>query len=75
MVFSGAIGVKLAATSNSEFEARNVTSMNQCTVGLEVHFKEAEGNRNGKNKTRLRRNRSVTVCIGICIKCKAEQLL
>ena len=75
MVFSGAIRVELVTRSNNELKARNVTSMNQCKMGLEVHIKEDEGYRDDKNITRRKRLSTdappqATCCC--CCVCEAE---
>ena len=68
MVFSGCIEVELVTRSNNELKARNVTSMNQCKVGVEVHIKEEEGCRDDKKITRKRRSAGASCC-KCCCKC------
>ena len=74
--FSGAVGVELVTMSNNEFKARNVTSMKQCKMGLEVHIKEDVGYRDDKNITRCRRKRRSTdppaKCCCCCCRCEAQ---
>lgn len=51
----------------TEINARHLGSMGTCRVGLEIHFKEAEGfydNQIAVSKQRKKRDQS---CTGFCI--------
>lgn len=39
----GLLGSQLVAKINQEINTKNLTEVEHCKVGLEVHFKEAEG--------------------------------
>jgi len=55
-------GRDLVKKINREIKSKNLTSMKQCKVGLEVHFKESEGCRDNQRKTR-RRKRGCSWCL------------
>lgn len=48
---------------NKEIDSKNLTEMKRCKVGLEVHFKEAEGCGGSKNKSRRRKKRGCNWCV------------
>ena len=50
---------------NSEIKTKNLTKMKRCKVGLQVHFKEAEGCNASETSTRRRKKRGCNWC-GVC---------
>lgn len=65
-----ALGKELLTKVKSEIKTKNLTKMKRCKVGLEVHFKEAEGCFGKKNKTR----RHKRGCGGWCFICFSATL-
>ena len=52
----------MVTKTNSEIKTKNLTKMKRCKVGLQVHFKEAEGRNASKTSTRRRKKRGCTWC-------------
>lgn len=63
VVVSGIFQRDLVKKINKEIDSKNLTEMKRCKVGLEVHFKEAEGCGGSKNKSRRRKKRGCNWCV------------
>ena len=63
VVVSGIFNRDLVKKINKEIDSKNLTEMKRCKVGLEVHFKEAEGCGGSKNKSRRRKKRGCSWCV------------
>lgn len=63
VVVSGIFQRDLVKKINKEINSKNLTEMKRCKVGLEVHFKEAEGCGGSKNKSGRRKKRGCKWCL------------
>ncbi|XP_015749690.1 PREDICTED: uncharacterized protein LOC107329519 [Acropora digitifera] len=71
-LMSAVVPVKLAQKTLSEIKVRKLTTMKQCKVGVEIHFKK--GNKcSGKKKARSVRRFACWWCKGVCIAVSAEK--
>lgn len=66
----GLFGFQLVTKINQEINTKNLTKVKHCKVGLEVHFKEAEGCIDPKSR---RRRKRASVCAW-CLFCWATKL-
>lgn len=70
VVVSGILGKEVESKINKEIKSiKNLTKMKYCKVGVEVHFKEAEGCGVSPNKFRRRNKRHDHDCDG-CTGCQ-----
>ena len=66
----GLFGSELVTKINQEINTKNLTKVKHCKVGLEVHFKEAEGCIDPKSR---RRRKRASVCAW-CLFCWSTKL-
>ena len=71
----GLFGTQLVTKINQEINTKNLTKVKHCKVGLEVHFKEAQGCIDPKSRRRRKRASPTRgVCISVCIFCWSTKL-